>query len=217
VARAGFAYFLLPSFAHRYVALEYTRKRFLCIAGPHALDLIHHFGLALLSPSLPVVLEAPAGTLAWFDETESIVNSGEADPIELSARWYRLLAALAGFPSILEGSERRVGNHPALESAFKFIEARLGSPIRRCEIATAALLSESHLSKLFAQTYGLSIMVYVENRRLEWAELLLRMSQLSVTDIALRVGFSDPLYFSARFRKKYGLSPRSYRKRGIKA
>lgn len=49
--------------------------------------------------------------------------------------------------------------------------------------------------------------------RREAVRLLLTDSQLSVKEIAARTGYARPLNFSAEFRKRFGCSPRMYRKR----
>ena len=43
------------------------------------------------------------------------------------------------------------------------------------------------------------------------AKQLLEVTAKSVQEIALEVGFEDPLYFSRRFRLRVGISPREYR------
>jgi AraC-like DNA-binding protein len=50
--------------------------------------------------------------------------------------------------------------------------------------------------------------------RLGRAATLLERSNLTVTEVAVSVGFRDPLHFSRRFRRAYGVSPRAYRAGG---
>jgi AraC family transcriptional regulator of arabinose operon len=136
-----------------------------------------------------------------------MIRSGKTDQAELAGTWYTLLAALAQ-------SKFRThpgGRHWALERAVDHMENHLAEPIGRSQLAEHARISESHLSRLFSAAYGMGIGAYIESRRLEWAERLLRTSSFSITDVALQVGFNDPLYFSSRFKKKYGRSPRAYR------
>ena len=45
------------------------------------------------------------------------------------------------------------------------------------------------------------------------AEELLRLDTLSITDVALSVGYPDVLAFSKMFRKNFGASPSEYRKK----
>lgn len=65
--------------------------------------------------------------------------------------------------------------------------------------------SRSYISHLFKRRCGLSVRAYVNQLRLEEAKLLLQNTRLSVAQIAGRVGFSDPNYFTHTFTHTYGL------------
>lgn len=54
---------------------------------------------------------------------------------------------------------------------------------------------------------------FVLGRRIQRACSLLVETNCSIMEISQKVGFEDPLYFSKRFRKDMGLSPRLYRQR----
>ncbi|MCR1863275.1 helix-turn-helix domain-containing protein [Limosilactobacillus reuteri] len=54
---------------------------------------------------------------------------------------------------------------------------------------------------------------YLLNYRVEQAKKLLRHSELSITDIALRAGFSTSAYFSKIFKERVGMTLREYRQR----
>ncbi|WP_342772925.1 helix-turn-helix transcriptional regulator [Paenibacillus lentus] len=52
---------------------------------------------------------------------------------------------------------------------------------------------------------------YLLGVRMEAAQYLLRNTELKAFEIAERIGFADPNYFSFCFRKKFGISPKEYR------
>jgi AraC-like DNA-binding protein len=81
------------------------------------------------------------------------------------------------------------------------------------ELAAAGGLSVSHLSRLTRQWFGLGPAAMVELLRLARAATLLQRSNLPVRTVAQACGFVDPLHFSKRFRRAYGLPPRDYRGR----
>ena len=56
-------------------------------------------------------------------------------------------------------------------------------------------------------------MDFVINRRLEEATYLLGDHMLRIKEIARRVGYEDEFHFSRLFKKKYGVSPKFYRKK----
>lgn len=72
--------------------------------------------------------------------------------------------------------------------------------------------SRSHISHLFKRESGMTLRAYCNNLKLEDARKLLLSTDLSVTTIALNVGFNDTSYFIYLFKKKYGIAPLQYRK-----
>jgi len=70
----------------------------------------------------------------------------------------------------------------------------------------------NYLSRKFKETAGIGVHEYLVFTRLQHAALELVTTEDSVTEIAFRCGFSDSNYFKDAFKKKYGLTPRAYRK-----
>jgi AraC-like DNA-binding protein len=89
--------------------------------------------------------------------------------------------------------------------------ARQIRPIALSELAVAAGVSAEHLTRLCRQHYGYSLAAALELTRLDLADELLARTNSSITDVARSCGFDDPLYFSKRFRRYYGHSPRAHR------
>jgi AraC family transcriptional regulator of arabinose operon len=85
-------------------------------------------------------------------------------------------------------------------------------PFRLADWALAAGVSESRLSHLAKEHLGESLQRYAERMKLQHAANLLRLTQLRIQEIAASVGYDDPFYFSTRFRRLYGKSPRAYRR-----
>ncbi|HKJ84953.1 MAG TPA: helix-turn-helix domain-containing protein [Spirochaetia bacterium] len=102
---------------------------------------------------------------------------------------------------------------PRVERALQIIAARLQAPLTVALVADELGVSASRLSHLFKQHAGTSFPDYVEGRRMERAEDLLRMTGRDIATIARSVGYEDPLYFSRRFKTRTGLSPRAWRSR----
>lgn len=71
--------------------------------------------------------------------------------------------------------------------------------------------SRSYVSHQFSRYTGKSIREYLTGLRMADAKVLLCYSGLTVTEVALSVGYSDSNYFSSLFKKETGLSPRRYR------
>ncbi len=74
-------------------------------------------------------------------------------------------------------------------------------------------MSKFHFLRVFKETTGVTPVEYRNNIRIEHGAELLKNTDFSVEEIGLRVGFSSLAYFSCCFKKKYGVSPKEYRKR----
>jgi len=92
------------------------------------------------------------------------------------------------------------------------IEAHLFSPISIVELAQLTNHSLASFKREFKRIFNDSPANYIKNKRLEKAADLLRLSDLSVSDIAFECLFNDLAHFSASFKIKYKMSPKSFRK-----
>jgi AraC-like DNA-binding protein len=86
-------------------------------------------------------------------------------------------------------------------------------PIDLDELARIAGVSKYHFARCFESTYGLTPIRYLTRRRIERAQDLLRVANLTVTEICTAVGFASLGSFSARFTQLVGESPTAYRDR----
>lgn len=92
------------------------------------------------------------------------------------------------------------------------IEAHLGEPLSLVELAEELRLSPRHFARAFKQSFGQPPHHYHLARRVERAKGLLEQSKMSVTEIAVTLGFADTSAFSTTFRRFAGASPRDYRR-----
>jgi AraC family transcriptional regulator len=93
-----------------------------------------------------------------------------------------------------------------------YIEEHVADDIPLATLAELARLSPCHFSRSFKRSFGLPPQRYHANRRIEWAKQLLANRELSVTAIALKVGFGDTTTFSAAFHRLTGQTPSHYRR-----
>ena len=96
--------------------------------------------------------------------------------------------------------------------AARYISDHYMEPISAADIASAAGFSPNYLSKRFREAAGIGVHEYLMFVRLQHAALDLVSTNDSITEIALRSGFSDSNYFKDAFKKKYGITPSAYRK-----
>lgn len=87
---------------------------------------------------------------------------------------------------------------------------------QRCSIETLSrqyLMNPTTLKRMFKAIYGTSIAAHIREHRMEHAAQLLRSSDLSIADIALKVGYDSQSRFSSVFKEYYQMLPKEYRRR----
>ncbi len=94
-----------------------------------------------------------------------------------------------------------------MEEACRMIDS--GTPID--ETAKQIGMSRAVFYRKFSAAFGISPAARRESERLRRARKLLETTDLSISEIADSAGLANIQYFSARFRKTYGISPSAYR------
>jgi AraC family transcriptional regulator len=96
--------------------------------------------------------------------------------------------------------------------ALAYIEENLGKKMGIPELATLVSLSNSHFSRAFKRSLGLSPMAYVVKRRVERAKLMMISTGEQLAEIALACGFTDQSHLNRSFRRMIGMSPGLWRR-----
>jgi AraC family transcriptional regulator len=91
-----------------------------------------------------------------------------------------------------------------------YIEEHVADQIPLAALAELIRLSPYYFCRAFKQSFGLPPHRYHTKRRIEHAKALLARPAPSVTEIGMRVGFSDTSSFTTAFRKATGLTPTAY-------
>ena len=100
----------------------------------------------------------------------------------------------------------------ALRRARDLTDRDFAQPLTLDAMAAAARLSKFHFARAFARAYGETPRTYLTRRRVERAKDLLRVANLTITEICFCVGFESVGSFSARFKELVGMSPTEYRR-----
>ena len=99
-----------------------------------------------------------------------------------------------------------------MQEAARYISKQFQKEITLPQIAIRYGVSTSYFSKKFKIVTGFSFKEYLTAVRIREACNLLIQSNISITEVALKCGFSDSNYFGDAFKKVKGVSPRAYRK-----
>lgn len=94
----------------------------------------------------------------------------------------------------------------------QYIEEHLGDDLSRNTLAELACLNPSYLARLFRSKTGYSLVDYITKRKIKRVQKMLLTTDLSVSQIAFELGYTNMPYFSKVFKKETGCTPVEYRK-----
>lgn len=98
-----------------------------------------------------------------------------------------------------------------VQKAMDYIRRNIDRDLSRTDIAEAIYLNPEYLSRLFKKETGSSLNDYIIAEKMRAAQTLLGDTNIPVSIIATKVGYSNFSYFSQVFKKYTGLSPVEYR------
>ena len=99
-----------------------------------------------------------------------------------------------------------------LKEVLQEISARISENISVADMAEFCGWSSSHFMRWFKKMTGDSFASYVNDKRLTGAAEALRRTNDKILTVSQDVGFSNLSNFNRQFKKRYGVTPREYRK-----
>jgi len=118
-----------------------------------------------------------------------------------------------GEGSSVHPTARRAGRHAAhyVEAAISYMQSRIHEIITLSELAAWSNLSKGHLTQLFKEHTGYPPIRFFINLKMQYACRYLDLTDMTVKQVAAKMGYTDPYYFSRLFTKTIGISPSDYR------
>lgn len=163
-------------------------------------------------------LEKPVYHVGFSGDIVYLYNSAIKAAKEEAAYSQQILAGivnnLLGHMYALERNmelNRRGGYVDMINKARLRIREGVESKITVQEIAAELGSSYSNFRKLFKEYTGMSPALYQQDLRLQRAKELLSTTDMSIKEIAYRLNFDSPDYFSSKFKVKIGCKPSEYR------
>lgn len=99
-----------------------------------------------------------------------------------------------------------------LTNAKKAVNINIGKEYYSIdEFARDLSMSHSNLCKKMRSVAGVSPSEFIVNTKLGISLSLLAEGKLSIKEVAYTTGFNDPKYFSRRFKKEFGITPKEYK------
>lgn len=101
---------------------------------------------------------------------------------------------------------------PRLERIRAYVEDNIGEPLSLGQAANIAGLEKTYFSKFFHDKTGICFHDWLNQIRIHHASELLKKQNLSITDVAYRVGFQDLRTFERVVKKHLGCTPTAMKK-----
>ncbi|WP_138420252.1 AraC family transcriptional regulator [Aquibacillus sediminis] len=102
-----------------------------------------------------------------------------------------------------------------INNAISFINEHILSDITLQQIADHCFVNPSYLSHLFKKEVGISVVKYINKKRVEEAKYVLLHTTDSIADIAMLFRFCNSSYFTSQFKLYQGMTPRQFRDRHL--
>ncbi len=103
-----------------------------------------------------------------------------------------------------------------IEDVIAVLQSNLYHSLSIDDICAQTAYSKAYLFRIFKAKTGKTIMSYYLELKIKQAKQLLRENELSVREIAERLAFNTPDYFTKTFKRIVGLTPLSYKKRSTR-
>jgi AraC-like DNA-binding protein len=190
----------------RHAAVRFLDVR---VAGDGAAPLLAHLERLRFDRALGVPARVAIDAATALADAARAVG-GRRTALVLARLW-AMLAELAPAESGATAAEDDGGADYRLREAERFMAERLADPIGVADVARAARLSRSQLTRLYAARGLDGPAARLRQLRVERAARLLATSTLSVKEVAAVCGFVSPNHFSRVFEQRMGVPPSRYR------
>lgn len=132
--------------------------------------------------------------------------------LELESALLQILLLLTRFfKSELSLKEERKNMDSRISKIIQRLQEHYDEPITLNELASREYLSSTYLSRYFKKVTGYGFLQYLTEVRLKHALQDLLHSSCSITEIALKNGFTSQKHFSNIFKQRFGRTPTTYR------
>ncbi len=210
----GDAFFFRPDIPHEYYPEEEPWSvRWVVFAGNAVEDIITYLGFGNSEVFHIRDLEnfdiqvSTMSDMYWCEDPDK--------EIKTSMLMYKLLIKMGecrnntAKPSGMSKNEKFEKLRPVIE----MLKTRYREDIGLREMAAVIGVTSNHLCRLFQQVYDTTPLKYLTHLRLNMAKYYLCSSEnFKVREVAAAVGFKDPSYFCAVFKKAEGITPEDFRR-----
>ena len=163
--------------------------------------------------TLPLILEGRVkfqniiSDIETINICDKICYNKNPDSLEIISLVYKLLFVL--FDKHL--SEIGPKTHDKSSAMINYIEKNYTQDLNTTVLSKNFGYSSEHFCRKFKEATGITPMTYLKIYRLEQSVKMLKLNELSISEIAAQCGFNDANYFTRCFKAHYGVSPKKFK------
>lgn len=163
------------------------------------------------------ILKNMGGEHNWSAEIMNVLKKIYACSLSgMAAELYYIAGAYALMSAVIEMGNGRLPkkstDYKSIVRVIQYIDDNFSQTIKLAELSRLANMSATKLKKLFRQFTGCTITEYILSKKTDYASHLLADSDLSIEELAKKVGFDTVAGFSTSFKKQTSIPPSEYRK-----
>lgn len=145
-----------------------------------------------------------------FDQIRSVYDSNITG-YEIAIKSFLLQAIFLLLQYSEKFTKQEMGEYSEkLKSVLDYIETHIEETISIEELSKVCYFSEYHFMRFFKKHMNMTCIEYINNLRLEKAVEAFEAGNTSILEVSLSVGFHNLSYFHRAFKKKYGMTPRTF-------
>lgn len=163
------------------------------------------------------ILKNMGGEHNWSAEIMNVLKKIYACSLNgMAAELYYIGGAYALMSAVIEMGNGRLpkksADYESIVQVIQYIDDNFSHTIKLSELSRLANMSATKLKNLFKQFTGRTVSEYILSKKTDYASHLLADSDLSIEELAKKVGFDTVSGFSTSFKKQTGIPPSEYRR-----
>lgn len=172
-----------------------------------------------LSNFLAGLLEGPISIQKWLPSKRALSlaeqllqpskSSAFIQKIHMESRALEILCEALESMTSVEAKPEQVSTSDKAQQIRSYIENNVSATLSLNLIAKSLGMAVNTMQRLFKKSYGMTVMDYLRERRLEIAKEAMERDDLTITQAAFKAGYNSPANFATAFKKTYGFTPSS--------
>lgn len=139
-------------------------------------------------------------------------NARLENAVKMQSDIYRLARTVLDGALPKSGGSDIMERHEKLAEVLQYIHVNIRKNILQSELSDILGMTPDSFYRMFRRLLGYAPKDFIISEKLRIAREMLALGELPIGEISKMLGYDNQLYFSALFRKKYGICPTEYRK-----